>query len=107
MTEAGYFAAAVHLGGFLLEAEDKGHPTVEVEELALVESQEGVLSGMFIAFERHSKIPCARSNCNPIVAMGKPAFNINPVQVESRKLAQTDQSRSSCEAAATGQNERR
>jgi hypothetical protein len=56
MTEAGNFAAAVHLGGFLLEAADEGHPAVEVEELALVESQEGVLSGMFIAFERHLKI---------------------------------------------------
>jgi hypothetical protein len=53
MAEAGDFAAAVHLGGLLLEAPDEGHAPIEVEELALVESQESVLSSVLVAFERH------------------------------------------------------
>ena len=58
MAEAGDFAAAVHLGGLLLEAADERHAAVEVEELALVERQQRVLRSMLVAFERHRKLPC-------------------------------------------------
>src|SRR5208282_2790338 len=46
MAKAGDFAAAVHLGGLFLEAANERHAAVEVEELALLKGQEGVLGSM-------------------------------------------------------------
>ena len=56
MTEAGDFAAAVHLGSLLLEAADERHAPIEVEQLALVKGQQRVLRSMLVAFERHDLI---------------------------------------------------
>ena len=53
MAEAGDFAAAVHLGGLLFEAPDQRHAPIEVEQLALVKSQQRVLRSMLVTFERH------------------------------------------------------
>ena len=82
MAEAGDFAAAVHLGGLLLEAPDERHAPIEVEELALVKGQQRVLRGMLVAFERHGLIvvkpamgvtlPWAGVILHPVWTDGKP-----------------------------------
>src|SRR5580693_895493 len=89
MAEAGDFAAAVHLGGLLFEAPDECHAPIEIEQLTLVQSQQRVLSSMFVAFECHGD----RSNCNAIGSGGKRWSRLMQLNGDSTNVEKSPETR--------------
>src|ERR1700735_5346236 len=89
MAEARDFAAAVHLGGLLFEAPDERHAPIEIEQLALVQGQQRVLSSMLVAFECHGD----RSNCNAISRGGKRGSRLMQLNGDSTNVEKSPEIR--------------
>jgi hypothetical protein len=53
MAEAGDFSARVHLGGFILEAADQNHPSVQIQQLTFIHGQQGTFCDVFFTFQGH------------------------------------------------------